>query len=240
MPRNPYGIAVKAYVGAFQQVAPALTARQRDILAAHYNASDHTATARALAAAVGYSAHTAVNGQYGALARRIGEALGKPTTPHLNILAGAWQSPGRELDLTLWAEVVSALEQLRWFGPGEVAEAPYRPLLEASALEGEARERLVLHRERDRELRRAKIESALRESADSRLRCEVPGCGFDFEEIYGTIGAGFIHIHHRRPLAERTEAEITNLADLALVCANCHAMIHVGGECRDLDSLITA
>ena len=238
MARNPYGITTKAYVAAFQQVGPALTSGQRAILAAHYHAGEHTATARALAAAVGYSAHTAVNGQYGVLARRIGEALGKPTTPHLNVLAGAGQSPGRELELTLWREVVSALEQLSWFSPGAVAEAGYQPILEASALEGEARERLVLHRERDRELRRAKIEAALRESADSRLRCEVPGCGFDFEEVYGTIGAGFIHIHHRRPLAERTEAEITSLSDLALVCANCHAMLHVGGECRDLASLI--
>lgn len=238
MARNPYGISVESYTAAFKQIAPTLTARQRDILAAHYSSTEHTATARALAAAVGYSAHTAVNAQYGVLARRIGEELEKPTTPHLNILVEAWQSPGRELELTLWSEVVSALAQLRWLGLEEVAEAPYRPLLEASALEGEARERLVLHRERDRELRRAKIESALRESLDSRLRCEVPGCGFDFEEVYGTIGAGFIHIHHQRPLAERTEAEITNLSDLALVCANCHAMIHIGGQCRDLDSLI--
>jgi predicted HNH restriction endonuclease len=29
----------------------------------------------------------------------------------------------------------------------------------------------------------------------------------------------------------------TGLDDLIVVCANCHAMIHVGGECRSPESL---
>ncbi|WP_422110022.1 hypothetical protein [Bradyrhizobium elkanii] len=29
------------------------------------------------------------------------------------------------------------------------------------------------------------------------------------------------------------------LKDLAIVCANCHAMIHTGGQCRPLEGLIS-
>lgn len=52
-------------------------------------------------------------------------------------------------------------------------------------------------------------------------------CGFDFERKYGSIGAGFIHVHHLFPLSEaRVETETDPIADLRPVCPNCHAMLH--------------
>ncbi len=52
-------------------------------------------------------------------------------------------------------------------------------------------------------------------------------CGFDFEEKYGEIGKGFIHIHHVKPLSEiNDEYEVNPIEDLRPVCPNCHAMIH--------------
>lgn len=57
------------------------------------------------------------------------------------------------------------------------------------------------------------------------LACAV--CGFDFETIYGSIGKGFIHVHHLKPLSEiRQEYEVNPVADLRPVCPNCHAMLH--------------
>jgi 5-methylcytosine-specific restriction enzyme A len=56
-----------------------------------------------------------------------------------------------------------------------------------------------------------------------RLACEV--CGFDFETRYGAIGAGFIECHHRIPLAQ-AGVTTTQLTDLAVVCSNCHQMLH--------------
>ena len=41
-----------------------------------------------------------------------------------------------------------------------------------------------------------------------------------------------------RPLSESEEARSTRLSDLAIVCANCHVMIHRGGGCRAPDELI--
>jgi predicted HNH restriction endonuclease len=79
------------------------------------------------------------------------------------------------------------------------------------------------HRVRERSpiLRRLKIEAALGEY--DALRCEA--CGFDFFERYGRLGEGFIECHHRLPLGDGDERE-TTIDDLALLCANCHRMIH--------------
>jgi 5-methylcytosine-specific restriction protein A len=52
-------------------------------------------------------------------------------------------------------------------------------------------------------------------------------CGFDFEEKYGELGAGFIHVHHITPLSEiNAEYAVDPIRDLKPVCPNCHAMIH--------------
>ena len=109
---------------------------------------------------------------------------------------------------------------------------------EIAAVEGTARVRFVIHRARERALRDAKLDQARSRSTDGRLRCEVPGCGFDFEAVYGSIGLGFAHVHHLKHLADSDNPSMTRLADLAVVCANCHAMIHRGGECRPLSGLV--
>lgn len=55
--------------------------------------------------------------------------------------------------------------------------------------------------------------------------CSV--CGMNFKDIYGEIGDGFIHVHHKKPLATiREEYELDPVKDLAPVCPNCHAMLH--------------
>lgn len=56
-------------------------------------------------------------------------------------------------------------------------------------------------------------------------RCAV--CDFDFEETFGGIGKGFIHVHHREDLALKTiEDTIDPIKDLIPLCPNCHAMAH--------------
>jgi predicted HNH restriction endonuclease len=73
-----------------------------------------------------------------------------------------------------------------------------------------------------------------------RLICEAPNCGFDFLKRYGAIGEGYAQIHHLEPLSAAPRiGRIITLDKLAVVCANCHAMIHVGGQCRPLASLIS-
>jgi hypothetical protein len=70
-------------------------------------------------------------------------------------------------------------------------------------------------------------------SAAARKKCiEHSGvscfcCGFNFEEKYGSIGEGFIHIHHIVPLEDIGDSYIVNpIKDLIPLCPNCHAMAH--------------
>ena len=51
-------------------------------------------------------------------------------------------------------------------------------------------------------------------------------CGFDFEEVYGLIGEGFIEAHHIKPISELRPGERVSLKDLIPVCSNCHRMLH--------------
>jgi 5-methylcytosine-specific restriction protein A len=55
------------------------------------------------------------------------------------------------------------------------------------------------------------------------IACEV--CAFDFGRGYGSHGLDYIECHHRIPLHVTGETR-TSLADLALLCSNCHRMIH--------------
>ncbi|MDA0565329.1 HNH endonuclease [Streptomonospora sp. S1-112] len=90
-----------------------------------------------------------------------------------------------------------------------------------SAVEGHLRLRLQYSRERSRPLRNAKVEWARRHGLP--IACEV--CGFDFGRRYGPRGEGYIEIHHVVPLHHAGAGENT-LDDLAMLCANCHRMIH--------------
>lgn len=90
------------------------------------------------------------------------------------------------------------------------------------AVEGRLLTRIHIQRERDRDLVRTKI--AKTQAGVGELKCEV--CTFDFARKYGSHGAGFIECHHMRPLSTLIEISRTTLADLALLCSNCHRMIH--------------
>ncbi|MFE7559987.1 HNH endonuclease [Kitasatospora sp. NPDC057500] len=89
------------------------------------------------------------------------------------------------------------------------------------APEGRLLMRRHLRRERDSRLKGKKIESVLRRGGT--VACEI--CDFDFEQAYGARGAGYIECHHIVPLHVAGESR-TNLSDLALICSNCHRMIH--------------
>lgn len=88
--------------------------------------------------------------------------------------------------------------------------------------EGKVIFRLHKLRERNSKLTRKKKEQHLKKYG--RLECEV--CDFDFYEVYGEVGLGYIEAHHRTPLSEINGESITTLKDLALVCSNCHRMLH--------------
>lgn len=81
--------------------------------------------------------------------------------------------------------------------------------------------RVVANRyERDPEARRACI-------AHHGTNCAA--CGFSFELTYGDVGKDFIHVHHVVPVSRLGSGyELDPVTDLVPLCANCHAMAHLG------------
>jgi 5-methylcytosine-specific restriction protein A len=52
-------------------------------------------------------------------------------------------------------------------------------------------------------------------------------CAFDFRAFYGSLGEGYVEVHHRTPVSRMNESYFVNpITDLVPVCANCHAMLH--------------
>lgn len=54
--------------------------------------------------------------------------------------------------------------------------------------------------------------------------CQV--CGFNFERTYGDVGKEFIEAHHLAPIHTWNEARTISVAEMRVLCANCHRMVH--------------
>lgn len=70
------------------------------------------------------------------------------------------------------------------------------------------------------------------------LQCEC--CNLDFGKQYGEIGEGFIEVHHMIPLSSLTPESYKayNIKkDFAVLCPNCHRMIHRLPDPSDLETL---
>jgi 5-methylcytosine-specific restriction protein A len=91
-----------------------------------------------------------------------------------------------------------------------------------SVKEGQVLYKLHKVRERNRKIVEAKKRKVLKDKGE--LKCEA--CSFDFEKIYGGMGKGYIECHHLTPLSNFQVNKDTRLDDLALLCSNCHRMIH--------------
>jgi 5-methylcytosine-specific restriction protein A len=116
------------------------------------------------------------------------------------------------------SKVAGLLEALWTLTTGTVFDPPEPEQIPRIRIEGTKRSRLVSIFERNPEAR----EECLRYHGTT---CHV--CGFVFEIHYGSIGKGFIHVHHVVPVSEiRQEYKVDPVNDLAPVCPNCHAMLH--------------
>ncbi|WP_433314985.1 HNH endonuclease [Micromonospora chersina] len=98
---------------------------------------------------------------------------------------------------------------------------PDLDLADLSIEEGGVLLRAHLRRERSPKLRRDKIADA--KSRGQAIACEA--CGFDFFRTYGPRGLDYIECHHRLPLHVSGKTR-NRMEDLALICSNCHRMIH--------------
>lgn len=159
---------------------------------------------------------------------------------------GAGLSHGSRGEETVWDEFYGDLERLSAVASrirAAASDGPSRKAVEgypeeegeAEAEEGRVLYRLHRVRERKPSLVRKKKESVLKSGAS--LACEA--CRFDFARTYPGLGEGYIECHHTVPLAELEPGQRTRLRDLALLCSNCHRMVHHRGlkslqELRDI------
>ncbi|ARP81207.1 hypothetical protein CAL12_10385 [Bordetella genomosp. 8] len=104
------------------------------------------------------------------------------------------------------------------------------------AEEGKVATRIHRYRERDRRIVSQAKTRALKQHG--RLFCAA--CGFDFQKLYGEIGSGLIEVHHTKPVHKLEPGEKTKVADLVLLCSNCHRVIHSRREWITLEQIIAA
>jgi hypothetical protein len=91
--------------------------------------------------------------------------------------------------------------------------------------------RYKLHRRIERDHRAAKLVKQ-----HHGTRCQA--CDLLFEERYGELGRGFIEAHHLRPLSSLEEGAPVAYdvaGDFAVLCSNCHRMIHKTADVSDLE-----
>ncbi|MDT0268249.1 HNH endonuclease [Streptomyces sp. DSM 44915] len=153
------------------------------------------------------------------IATRHPEYTGKPTNGGALDVAVLHEFLARPAEMTQAADLIR-----QGLSSGSLQALPVaddEELDDYSAPEGRLLLRQHRVRERNPKLRQRKIDSV--RAAGGQLCCEA--CGFDFEEVYGERGAGYIECHHVVPLHVAGERR-TRLQDLALICANCHRVIH--------------
>lgn len=101
---------------------------------------------------------------------------------------------------------------------------------EQAYAEGRLVTRTVKQRQRSRTLVKDAKEQFRAEHG--RLFCEA--CGFDFTEFYGV---DYIEAHHTTAIADYDEDGETSVEDLAMLCANCHRIIHSQTPPMTIDEL---
>jgi 5-methylcytosine-specific restriction protein A len=141
---------------------------------------------------------------------------------------GTGMTRGGKGDVAVWEEfsdMHAVVHELALVIESSARAAPVQAAIpeegEDEVAEGKVLYRLHRARERNRSIVKKKKAAVL--AAGGALACEP--CGLVFSQMYGPAGADYIEVHHRVPL-HVSGPTTTKLGDLALICANCHRIIH--------------
>ena len=145
---------------------------------------------------------------------------------------GKGLSRGGKLEEAIWSEFAENRERLEGtaraikIGATEIQPAdPDVGIVQTEDEEfAEGRILTTLHKRRERNPQVVMKKKAFVMKEHGCLECEA--CRFDFAVKYGQLGVGFAECHHNVPVSKLSAGQKTKVADLAIVCANCHRMIH--------------
>jgi 5-methylcytosine-specific restriction endonuclease McrA len=140
-----------------------------------------------------------------------------------------WESDFQAVRLSLGSEPTTVLpiegERLQLIE--RTIYGTQKEIDQREAVEGERYRAEVIFRKRNRALIEAK-------KAKSNGLCEV--CKFSFKESYG-LAQDCLVAHHINPISGRVRASKTTLDDIALLCPNCHTVIHSFDETLSIEKL---
>jgi 5-methylcytosine-specific restriction enzyme A len=148
---------------------------------------------------------------------------------------------GAKLQEEIWKEFATDLPRLR--RTAEAIKENYQGLMKNDGESDEQEDEeypegkvlFKLHKVRERNPTLVKKKKQRTLEKKGCLACEV--CGFDFQEVYGKLGYGFAECHHVLPISSLPPSYRTKLSDLAIVCSNCHRMLHKGRACLSISDL---
>lgn len=141
--------------------------------------------------------------------------------------SGVGLKQGAKLDEIVWNEFSSDIVRLRNTAIAILAGAKEIENYSDDDDDAWAKEGRILarwHKKRERDQRIVKRKKAQVKKETGKLVCEI--CNFDFFATYGELGEDFAECHHAQSLSSMKPDDITTLADLHILCANCHRMIH--------------
>lgn len=203
------------------------------IFQALYSFEDHKAYASQIGLILG-THHSPLNLEIGRFAKRIAErydinftARSEKKYKFWDLFFNGWED-GTKFVWQLRPELVEALEKTGLTGDEHFPDE--LPINTTEALyEGIKRTITVNAYERS---------SKARELCVKHWKAICWVCEFDFEQTYGELGKGFIHVHHLIPMSQVVKTyQVDPINDLRPVCPNCHSMLHKKEPPLEIDEL---
>lgn len=149
---------------------------------------------------------------YPVLAKQSGQFIEKIPTSRLK---NYWRDGVRPVDEETFNSIIALSDLNNFNATNDSAQE-----ISESYTRSEGKLKLVYSTKYERDIK-------LREKAIEIHGLNCMGCGFNFEKAYGEWGAGFIHVHHTKPLSNgEGEREVNPRTDMIVLCPNCHSMIH--------------
>lgn len=164
---------------------------------------------------------------------------GKETNPVLTKLIGSKLEQNEQLDKLYvkychnLGQEATAYSKRRFWQLDLTKEFHQNEIVEGLFPEGKIVERIHTSRERNNKV--IKVAKQNFKAKYGKLFCQA--CGFSFDKVYGNIGKDFIEGHHTIPVHEMKPGHKTSPDDIAMLCSNCHRMVHKKRPWLSVDKL---